>query len=304
MKHLPDRVHIKHGAYYYVAVVDGKRKWRHLCRVSDGEAKLYVEYAKAIRGTPSTMTAIFDQYIGSGMTDLADGTKAGYLGYIRRSLRPVFGELEPEDIEAADIYEFLDIRREQGAKIVANREIACLSSVFNFAIRRRLARYNPRLGVARNKEIPKSRYIRHDEFLASFEAAEDYVQDLMAGIYLMGLRPGEARNLLKSQITPNGIRWEESKTGKIKLIEWSSALQFFITRACSRTPESPYIFSNSLGGRWTEWAMHSALRRLRSRVDGERWTWHDLRAKAESDSEKGMGMLPLYKRMSRIKPVV
>ena len=126
----------------------------------------------------------------------------------------------------------------------------------------------------------------------------------MAGIYLMGLRPGEAREMRREQITPNGIRWQESKTGKVKIVEWSSALQFFITRASSRSPDSPYVLTNSLGGRWTEWVMHSVLRRIRQRVDVERWTWHDLRAKAESDSAEGMGLLPLYKRHTRIKPVV
>jgi integrase len=304
LKHLPDKVHIKHGAYHYVSMVDGKRKWQKLCRISDGEATLYVEYAKILRSGQFNMSDLFHQYLGKGMTELSEGTKKGYIRYIKKYLKPVFGHLAPSDIDSGDIYEYLEFRKDQGAPVVANREIACLSSVFNYAVRRRKAKYNPCLGVKRNTERPKSRYVRNHEFLESFEAAEEYVQDLMAGIYLMGMRPGEARNLKRDQLTPNGIRWQESKTGKVKIIDWSPAVQFFVTRACTRTPESDYVFTNSLGRKWTEWGMHSALRRIRSRVDGERWTWHDLRAKAESDSLEGMGLLPLYKRMTRIKPVV
>jgi hypothetical protein len=300
---LPDNVHIKHGRYYFVGQYEGKRRWVALTRVSEGDAALYAAYAKLLRANTGTISAIMDRYIANGMEDLSERTKRDYRAYIKRNLRGVFGESMPSDIDSADIYEYLERRKADGAPIVANREVACLSSIFNYAIRRRLAKYNPCLGVQRNKEKPKNRYVRDDEFLKGFEAAEDYVQDLMAGIYLMGLRPGEARRLLRTQITPKGIRWEESKTGNIKIIEWSHALQFFVTRATSRC-ESAYIFTNSRGMKWTEWGMHSALRRIRARVDGPTWTWHDLRAKAESDSEEGMGMLQLYKRMTRIKPVV
>jgi integrase len=156
--------------------------------------------------------------------------------------------------------------------------------------------------VRRNKVKPKDRYVRHDEFLAYFNPAPPHVQDLMAGIYLMGLRPGEARSLKRNQIMPHGVRFQESKTGKVRLIEWSAALQFFLTRATSRF-DSPYVFTNSHGDKWGKWAMHSVLRRLRDQIGGDSWTWHDLRAKAESDHREGMGLLPLYKRAHRVTPV-
>ncbi len=305
MKHLPDKVHIKHGRYYYVVVEDGKRKWVALTRVSEGESAFYIQLGKIKRHGVETLSDIFDLYLSSprGILRYAESTQKMYRRYIRTSLRPVFGSLRPGEVDQCDIYEFLDTRAEMGAPIVANREKSCLTSVYNFAMRKRLARSNPCHGVERNDETPKDRYVRDDEFLRAFEGAAEFVQDLMAVIYLMGLRPNEARKLKKNQLLPNGIRWEESKTGQVKIVEWTPAVQYFITRACSRFPESDYVLNNSLGARWGEWAMHSALRRIRRRVDGPTWTWHDLRAKAESDSLEGMGLLPLYKRVKRIKPV-
>ena len=303
MKHLPDNVHIKHGRYYYVVQDDGKRRWVGLTRIDEGEAELYIALGKVKRMGHETLSDIFDLYMAHALPRLAPATQRDYCGYISRVLRPVFGDSLPDDIEPVDIAQFLDLRAEQGAPTVANREAACLSSIYNFAMRRRMASRNPCRGVSRNPEKPKNRYVRNDEFLRYFEAADDYVQDLMAGIYLMGLRPGEARAMKRSQLTPKGIRWEESKTGRVKLIEWTPALQYFITRAVSRDT-SDYVFTNSLGRKWTEWGMHSALRRLRTKVGGESWTWHDLRAKAESDSKESMGLLPLYKRLTRIRPVV
>ena len=303
MENLPDNVHIKGGRYYYVTQVSGKREWIPLTRVDEGEAEFYIALGRVKRYGRETLSDIFDQYLTSGICSLAPGTQKSYRGYIRRTLRPVFGEMLPDDVEPVDVAQYLELRKEQGAAVAANREKACLSSVYNFAMRKRLASRNPCKNVTRNRERPKNRYVRDDEYLEAFEGAEPYVQDLMAVIYLMGLRPNEARELKRSQITPKGIRWEESKTGRVKIVEWTSALQYFITRATSRC-DSRYVLTNSLGGPWTQWGMSSAMRRIRRRVDGPTFTWHDLRAKAESDSEEGMGLLPLYKRVTRIKPVV
>ncbi len=303
MKNLPDNVQISHGRYFYIAQVKGKREWIPLTRVDEGEAEFYIALGRVKRYGRETLSDVFDQYLASGISVLAHSTQAVYRRYIAKTLRPVFGEMLPDDVEPVDVAQFLEIRKEQGAAVSANREKACLSSVYNFAMRKRLASRNPCKNVTRNRERPKNRYVRDDEYLKAFESAEPYVQDLMAVIYLMGLRPNEAMKLKRSQITPKGIRWEESKTGRVKIVEWTSALQYFITRATSRC-DSRYVLTNSLGGPWTQWGMSSAMRRIRRRVDGPTWTWHDLRAKAESDSEEGMGLLPLYKRVTRIKPVV
>ena len=120
----------------------------------------------------------------------------------------------------------------------ANKEIAALSSAFEYGQRMGMSNGNPCRQVRRNKTKPKDRYVRDDEFLAVFNAAPEFLQDYMAGCYLMGLRPGEGRDMLRSSLTPRGIVFEESKTGKRKEIAWSPALQFFITRATSRFPES------------------------------------------------------------------
>ena len=297
------RVFERYGSYHIDLGRDenGKRRSKKLCRVSDGESALYAALARITRPSASTTADLLDSFLVHGMTELAPRTQADYRGYIARQLKPVFGEMAPDDIESTEIAQYFE-RRKPVARSSANKEIACLASAFQYGLRNGLCSRDPTKGVKRNRVKPKDRYVRHDEFLAYFNASPDHVQDLMAGIYLMGLRPGEARALKRSQITPDGVRWQESKTGKIRLVEWSSALQFFLTRATSRC-QSPYVFTNSRGERWGRWAMHSVLRRMRDKLGGEPWTWHDLRAKAESDHKDGMGMLALYKRAHRSRPV-
>ncbi len=82
------------------------------------------------------------------------------------------------------------------------------------------------------------------------------------------MRPTEARELPQAQITPHGIQFGKSKTGKTKLVQWSHALQYFLTRATSQAPRLPFVFTNSRSEKWTKWAMHSALRRMRADIGG------------------------------------
>ena len=163
-------------------------------------------------------------------------------------------------------------------------------------MRHGLAEFNPCRGIRRNKETPRDRYVRDDEFLAYFNASPDHVQDLMAVIYLARMRPGAARVLQRTQLRSEGIVWEESKTGRRNVRRWSDGLRFFVLRACQRAPEADYVLTERRGGPWTKSGMNSAIRRVSAVVEVPRWTWHDLRAKGESDAKKSAGLMALYQR--------
>lgn len=297
-----ERVFIRHGSYHYDLGRDeqGKRRSMVLCRLSDGEHAVYAALARIVKPGARTCREMYESFLSHGTTELAPRTRLDYYTY-RDALYAVFGDTDPDDVEPSHVAQYLEGR---SAKKLANKEIAALSSAYNYAMRRGLVKTNPCRGVRRNRVKPRDRYVRHDEFLAVFNAAPEHVQDLMAGIYLMVVRPGEARQLRRSSITPDGVLIEESKTGKRKIVQWSPALQFFLTRATSRAPESPFVFTNSRGEQWTEFAMHSALKRLWPTLPVARWRWHDLRAKGESDHKSGgHGLLALYKRAKVVAPV-
>lgn len=300
-----ERVFTRHNAYHLDLGRDaeGRRRSKVLCRVADGEAALYAALAKVTTPRSVTMAHLFEAFQTFGMTDLAPATQGDYRGYIKRSLLPVFGEMAPADVTSVDVAKYLEKRKRQKHAPIGNKEIACLASVFQYAIRNGLATADPTKGVKRNRVKPRDRYVRDDEYDANMAAAPEWMQDYVATLYLAALRPGEGKRLLKTQVTPNGIRFEESKTGKVKIIAWSDKLQFHVTRASSRAPSSPYVFTNSRGEPLTKSGCNSAIRRLRAKVGGERWRFHDMRAKGESDSEHGMGLLSLYKRAHRVKAV-
>jgi integrase len=151
--------------------------------------------------------------------------------------------------------------------------------------------------VRRNKEKPRSRYVTDDEFQAALDRSIGQVQDLLELAYLTGLRQGDLRRLKRSQIKPDVIEIQEEKTGKRLAIEISPALRKVLMRAQSRC-DSIYVLTNSKGQPWGLWAIQSFMRRLD--VD---WTFHDLRAKAESDHKTGLGLMASYKRAKTVTAV-
>lgn len=318
---LPKGVFERYGSYHLdLGRIDGQRKSKKLSRVADGESALYDALAKAKQPGGHLLEDLFDDFVMFGMDELAENTKTDYRGYIKRTLRPKLGKMQPDEVEPSHVAQLLEKRRKgdlkagiRKAPVVANKEIACLSSVFQWGIRQGRCKVDPTRGIRRNKVKPRDRYPRHAEFLSHFEASPEWLQDIIAGIYLMELRPDEARTLTRDVIHDEGIVIEESKgdkagqLGKVKLIKWSPALRAVIQRATSRAPDAERIFTNGSGDPVTKWAMASAMRRLRKKLGLEThqsFHFHDIRAKGESDHENGgHELLTLYRRAKVFEPV-
>jgi hypothetical protein len=305
-----ERVFTRHGAWHYDLGRDenGARRSKQLARFDEGEAAVYAALSKIISPKATTIADLLLAFrLSFEFRELAVRTRFDYGKYIEAALIPTFGHMSPGELTTAECAQWLRMEKMRGAGSQANKKMACLSSAFQFALGTGLAESNPCRGIRRNKTRARERYVRHDEFLLYFNAAPEHLQDIMAGIYLMELRPHEARDMLRTSITPQGIVNEgETKTNKLKVIGWSPALQFFLTRATSRFPSSPFVFTNSQGDKWTEGAMHSSLRAVRDTLPegSPRWTFHDLRAKGESDhKDGGHGLLSLYKRAKFVTPV-
>lgn len=297
MARLPAKVHQKHGRFYYVSRQHGRLVWTALSRVDEGDAALHQALADLHRPGAATVTELLHSYLIHGTGELKAATLADYRKRATPILK-VFGHMAPGAVTSSHVAQYLERRKKAGHGPSGNREMAVLSSAMNFGMRQGIVEGNPCRGVRRNREKPRTRYVRDAEFREAFDRAPEALQDLLAVALLTGLRQRDLRELRRHQLTREGILLEESKTGKRRLIEWSDALRFFVTRATSRAPGAEHVLTNTRGQPWGLWAIQSAMTRL-----GVDWRFHDLRAKAESDHATGLGLLPLYKRARRSKPV-
>lgn len=295
---LPPKVHQKHGRYFYV---HGNR-WHPLSRVAAGPAALYEALQAYTGDNPATLGQIMALYLARAMPELKPASQPEYQRIIENRLQHHFGHMPPYALEPSHVAQYLELRKREGAPVGGNREKAVLGSILSWAMRFGWVNSNATLGVRRNRETPSRRYVSDAELRDVLDRAPEPLADLLAVAYLTGLRQTDLRQLRKSAITKDGLKLEQSKDGKLRLITWTPALRHFIDRAQERA-QGPFVFVGEHGQPWSVSGLQSAMRRLKAG-----FLFRELRPKAASDSEHNVlghdgQMLTRYVRAQRLRPV-
>lgn len=290
----------KGGRYYKIV----KNKWHKLTRVDEGLNALYRALHEFDPLKPGTISELIALYRAMGMDELKPATKADYLNILKR-LDIGFGAAKIDTLRPNQVSNYLELRRKAGrGAIRANREVAVLSAVHEFGMRNLACEYNPCRGYGRNTESPKRRYVTNDEFLDAFNRSNEAFQELIAVAYLTGVRQTDLIAWSRTgSLTPKGIDYIQSKTGKQHLVEWSDPVRHFMRRAMERAPHSDLVLTNTRGEPWTVSGIASQFKRLRVK-----WCFKDLRAKAQTDSAHsvlghGAALEATYRKVLRTAPV-
>lgn len=318
----PPKVHVKDGRYYYV----DKNRWSGLSRVDEGLRELYRRLAIQGEQLPGNMLAIFVAYAEGPMLKLAPATQKQYSYFffgtakVEGILNHTFGHLMPGDVEPTLVAQFLERSEADGGPVAGNRAKAALSSVFEFAMRKGLAKVNPCRGVRRNKErASKVRIKTSAELSAKMDQAPGHFSKVMQFAYLSGVREIDMIKMELAAITPDGIRYNESKTGKPALIPWTPALRELVREILearhvamtrqNKNPKRPRelpvhnrLFTNRFGKPIGMWQITSNIRRLNT--DG--WTFRSLRPKAQNDGADighGSAMFETYNKERKLRTV-
>lgn len=290
-KHLPKYVTVINGSYWYRppegdAVRIGPEGLEHLVW------KFMMEIATPIAPPKpnSTLKEHFERYKREVLPTLAPRTQKDYSRHIAILMR-VFGHMAPDELQPRHIGAFLD--RPKG-KIQANRQVAVLSAIYAKMVGRwYVAEKNPCRDVERNESHRRTRYVTNAEFDAVHAIAHPRVRLAMDLALLTGQRQGDLISLPFKNVSAEGILFQQGKTGKRLRVRMSATLQAVIERARVMTPVvdiggfvvrtrggSPYT-SEGFRAMW----QRTMNRALRQKVITERFTFHDLRAKAVSDSK-------------------
>lgn len=164
-------------------------------------------------------------------------------------LKAFFGAMYPIGIEPSHVAEYLDTNLELGRGVRANREKACLSSMFTWLIRTGQAgvKNNPCKGVKRNKETKRERYVEDDEMHATLEDAPVQVWAMAELVYRTLQRPEDIigwtpRNLTerrdKTGRVVRIIRTRQGKTGAAVDIEVTPEIDAVLTRLKASTKKA------------------------------------------------------------------
>lgn len=282
---LPERMYCKHGAYYFV---DLKNKWHNLGRDWHDAIYKYADINSAERPCV-TLGKIMDDYQTKVIPTKAVKTQRDNLRALGL-LRVVFGHMQPDDVEPKDVYGYMAKR----PPVAGNREKALLSHVFTFAIRQGLTNDNPCRLVVRNTERPRDRYVTDGEYSAVHKIMPAQIQCAMEIALLTGLRENEILRLKRADELEDGLLVKPSKRGKPLLFELTPELKDAIKHARSLPGDikSMWLIHNRQGQPYTtdgfraNWQRHMK-KALEDKIIGERFTFHDLRAKAGSDHVSG-----------------
>jgi hypothetical protein len=290
-KHLPERVYIKHGAYYFV---DANNKWLRLGKTfPEAMAKWAEVINKPVR--IAKMNDLFDRYMLEVAPKKAPATYKSNLREIK-PLRIAFGNFSPEDITQVLVYQYKDARANAGAPVAANREKALLSAVFSKAIEWGIVTKNPCWHVKRNKETPRQHTPTDEEIEAVKKVASDVGKGMAWLSRLTALRMVDLLSFKLTSITETGIELVLSKTKVRWECEWDDQLRscFDFIRKIKRPIKGMYLFCNRKGQPYTQDGFESIWQRdmqraLDQKVIEVRFQFRDLRRKALRDAEKKYG---------------
>lgn len=285
-RNLPHRLYLKGKAYWYA----GKDGWVNLGRDLPAARVKWAELENAAPA-PQTLCAVIDRYLREiGPTKAASSQQSDKMS--AATLTKVFGHMRPEDLTAADVWEFMQARGKK-SQIRANRERSLLQSVMRYAIVWGHVRDNVVREVPSFKELPRTRYVTDEEFQAVKAIASPVVAAVMELARLTGQRRGDLITLRRDAITEEGLVISQSKVARKRpmrlCIEWTPAMR----AAVQALLDLPRPFTSlalvttrdgspmTLEGWQTIW-QRTMTRALETGAITERFHFHDLRAQAYS----------------------
>ncbi len=321
-KGLPAGWFSRHNAYYYYvpkgqeSAWDGKKNFR----LGGSLPEAYREWAKRIEayGDIDTIGKLLDDYLIRVVPEKDVSTHATNASFIR-NLKTVFGGMRLIDIKPKHVYLYIEKRRVKtidektgkvrGGLTVAQREAEILSHAYTMAVQWGLIDAHPFKGELRipgNK--PRDRYVEDWEIAecmklttqrkkGSIMAIQAYIQLKI----ITGMDRGDILRLTMSDLKEDGIHNKRGKvegsTGKKTIYAWTPDLREAVELAKAARPKlSPLLFctrkgtgyyneSNGRADGWKNMWARFMDRLLAETKVTERFTEHDLRAKAGSDAE-------------------
>lgn len=306
-KGLPLRWRKRGGAIYYQVPKGMEAHWddKKEFRLGKSLPEAYRTWAERIGHMEQVRTIgqLLERYEREVIPTNAPKTQSEKIRYSVK-LRAVFGDMPLPAIKPQHIYKYADMRTKKSGQSSARLEIALLKHAFTKAVEWGYLSRHPFKGEVRLKgSKPRTRYVEDWEVLACLTLPTKRKNDPTAMIQsyiklklLTGLRQGDLLALKIADLQEDGIhvtpRKTQSTTGRAMIIEWSDDLRGVIeeVKAARIVDISPYLFCTRRGEAYIASGWQSIWQRFMRRVLDEtdlqeRFTEHDLRAKAASDDE-------------------
>ncbi len=281
----------KRNHWYLAITVRGERVYHNLGSINDPIEKIvsaYNEIKSDYEERKDKLQPLARVWLVARQREVEDGilsekTLKEYQKHLAKGSRldRMFGKRVLDEVKTHEFQNYLDT----GKRYQSNREIATLSQMMGWALNRGHLDSNPVLGVKRNRELARTRYVTDQEFNTVYDAMPQAVQDLMMLTYLTGLRPGDALKVRFSDCFDEWLYVEEAKTGKKARFYWSKELKMLIEDSRRRQPMGFTVVRDDQGKSFKSYDRIQKMFRKHFPEGVERFVLKDLRAKSATDRE-------------------
>jgi integrase len=253
--------------------------------IDPGEAKTARRQAakQAVRAPKDIIETIAAQFMARHVKGLAPSSQREVTRVIDRDVLPAWRERRLSQISKSDVHDLLDAIVDRGAPVYANRVLAWLKGLANFAVQRGALDVSPFTGISSpTTETARDRVLSDDELLAIWLASDSLEIQHSAFVKLLILT-GQRRNEISGMCwheldldagfwTLPAARAKNGREHKIPLADSSVA----IIRALPRITGSDFVLTFS--GRVPMRGHFAAKKRIDALLSNmEPWVFHDLR---------------------------
>ncbi len=250
----------------------------------------FAELAKAAKGTlpepARTVKKLVAHYTGSDRwTELAENTRKSYSRHFAYFVEKM-GSIDPARLRTVDVVRMRDALRDTPTD--ATRKVGALVTLLNHArligwVKDNVAHDIPKL---RGKRPPREAWPPH--MIEAYRSQADGLALLIFEMCLgTGQRIGDVLAMTWADITPDGIRVKQMKTGKPLVIPPTDRL----ARILAETPRYGLTIIASPNGRRVGYSYaHKLVSAVRKQIGAEAWDIHSLRYAAASEIASLPGM--------------
>jgi integrase len=282
---LPPRLYKRRASYWYTP---RGGKPINLGKDLNAAKRLWAEMEDPAYERGS-LSALLDWYLGEIAPRKAPRTYRDNQIEAER-LKKALGHIPFRELRPHHVATYRD-ERAKAAPIRANREKALLSHVYTKAMERGWVDQNPCIGVKRNTEAKRARYIDDAEYHKVFELASEPLRNLMTLIYRTAQRledilkagPANIDRIYDSGQYVRVLKFRQGKTGKEVKVQVVGDIAKLVDAHLSKKVVPQTFVHGRAGKPYTPQGIGAMFRRLVEKAGLKDFGPYDLKGKAATD---------------------
>jgi integrase len=244
------------------------------------------------------------QFLARHVKGLGAATQREVSRIMAKDILPTWSGRRLSQIGKSDIHELLDRIVDRGATVQANRALAWIKGMCNFAISRGLIEVSPCAGIrAPTVEKARDRVLSDDELRVVWEAADALAWPYRGAVQLLiltGQRRNEVTAMTWRELDMDANLWTLPAARAKNGVEHQIPLPDMVVemlKACPRIDGSDFVFT--MNGRNPIRAHYLVKRRLDSLMppDTPPWVLHDIRRTVASGMARLGVNLPVVEKL-------